>query len=103
MTVGAMIFCNALLVFLISFQLGSYAMMIDGNLGVLTGHLQVQHKDYNEESRMRFSVPAGADLARQLREKTGIESIAARGLTFALASSEERSFGIQIMGVQLLQ
>lgn len=75
-------------------------MMIDGNLGVLTGHLQVQHKDYNEESKMRFSVPAGVDFAQQLRKKTGIESIAARGLTFALASSEERSFGIQIMGVQ---
>ncbi len=95
-----MIFCNALLVFLISFQLGSYSMMIDGNLGVLTGHLQVQHKDYNEEPKMRFSVPHGAELAQALRDKTGLESIAARGLTFALASSEERSFGIQIMGVQ---
>lgn len=75
-------------------------MMIDGNLGVLTGHLQVQQKDYNDEPRMRFSVPEGIELAQQLRDKTGIESIAARGLTFALASSEERSFGIQVMGVQ---
>jgi len=100
LTVGAMIFCNALLVFLISFQLGSYSMMIDGNLGVLTGHLQVQHKDYNDESRMRFSVPGGVELAQELRDHTGIEAMAARGLTFALASSEERSFGIQIMGVQ---
>lgn len=100
LTVAAMIFCNALLVFLISFQLGSYSMMIDGNLGVLTGHLQVQHKDYNQEPKMRLSVPNGVELAQTLRDKTGIESIAARGLAFALASSEERSFGIQIMGVQ---
>ncbi len=42
LTVGGMVFCNALLVFLIGTQLGSYGMMIDGTLGVLTGHLQVQ-------------------------------------------------------------
>ena len=53
LTVGAMIFCNALLVFLISFQFGTYRMMIDGNLSVLTGHIQIQHKLYNAEPRMR--------------------------------------------------
>ena len=29
LTVGAMVFCNILLIFLISLQLGSYQMMID--------------------------------------------------------------------------
>ena len=100
LTVGAMIFCNALLVFLISFQFGTYRMMIDGNLSVLTGHIQIQHKLYNAEPRMRYSMANGAALAAQLRRKTGIPAMAARGTTFALASSEQRSFGIQIIGVQ---
>ena len=100
LTVGAMVFCNALLVFLISTQLGSYAMMIDGTLGFLTGHLQVQETRYNDEPRMRYTVPDGIALAQNLRESTGSEAFAARGSAFALASSEDRSFGIQILGVQ---
>ena len=100
LTVGAMIFCNALLVFLVSFQFGQYSMMINNTLSILTGHIQIQQKQYNEDPRMRFSVPDGITLAQELRAETGIQSIAARGTAFALASSEERSFGIQILGVQ---
>ncbi len=100
LTVGAMVFCNALLVFLISTQLGSYAMMIDGTLGFLTGHLQVQEQRYNDEPKMRYTVPNGIALAQTLRDSTGNSAIAARGSAFALASSEDRSFGIQILGVQ---
>lgn len=100
LTVGGMVFCNSLLVFMISTQLGSYALMIDGTLGVLTGHLQVQDKRYHEEPRMRYTVPDGEALAQRLRDSTGVAAIAARGTTFALASSADRSFGIQILGVQ---
>ena len=100
LTIGAMVFCNALLVFLISTQLGSYAMMIDGTLGFLTGHLQVQEQRYYDEPRMRYTVPNGIALAQTLRTSTGSDAIAARGSAFALASSEDRSFGIQILGVQ---
>jgi ABC-type lipoprotein release transport system permease subunit len=100
LTVGAMIFCNALLVFLISFQLGTYSMMIEGNLNVLTGHLQVQQEDYNDDQKMRQSVPEGIALAADLRHKTGIKNMAARASAFALASSEDRTFGIQVLGVQ---
>ena len=32
LTVGAMVFCNVLLIFLISLQLGSYQMMINNSL-----------------------------------------------------------------------
>lgn len=100
LTVGAMVFCNALLVFMISFQFGSYKMMIDATLSILTGHIQVLQKNYNPEPRMHHSIPHGVELTRELREKTGLRAIAARGETFALASSEERSFGVQLLGVQ---
>jgi ABC-type lipoprotein release transport system permease subunit len=100
LTVGAMVFCNALLVFMISFQFGSYSMMIDGTLTILTGHIQGQEQRYNDQPRMRYTVPAGVELASMLRRETGVGHIAARGSAFALASSEDRSFGVQIFGVQ---
>ena len=100
LTVGAMIFCNTLLVFLISLQLGSYQMMIDNTLGAFSGHIQIQHSNYNDEQKIHQSVPNVVQLAQQVRSELGLESVAARGIAFALASSEERSFGIQLAGVQ---
>ncbi len=101
LTVGAMIFCNILLVFLISLQLGSYQMMIDNTLSAFSGHIQIQHSAYNEEQKMYQNVPAVAQLANTVRAALGNEAnVAARGVAFALASSEERSFGIQLAGVQ---
>ena len=100
LTVGAMIFCNVLLVFMISFQFGTYSLMIDSSLSVLTGHLQIQEKNYHSEMRIRNSIPDGRALAKRLRNKMGNQNLAARSTTFALASSAERSFGIQLIGVQ---
>lgn len=100
LTVGAMVFCNILLVFLISLQLGSYQMMIDGSLSAFTGHAQIQHRGFLEDQRMRQSVPDVAGLAAHARGALGMETVAARAEAFALASSEERSFGILLSGVQ---
>ena len=100
LTVAAMVFCNVLLVFMISLQLGSYQVMINNSLAMVTGHLQVQHRDFLGDQRIRDSVPAAAQLAEQLRTTLKLESVSARGQAFALASSEERSFGVLIAGVQ---
>jgi ABC-type lipoprotein release transport system permease subunit len=100
LTVGAMIFCNILLVFLISLQLGSYQMMIDNTLSAFSGHIQIQHSHYLDQQKIHQSVPDVEHLAQQVRSELGLETVAARGIAFALASSEERSFGIQLTGVQ---
>lgn len=100
LTVGAMVFCNTLLVFLIAIQLGSYRMMIDNTLSAFTGHLQVQHRGYLDEQKMRQTVPAAAALSSRLASQPHVVATAARAVAFALASSEQRSFGIQLTGVQ---
>ncbi len=100
LTVGAMIFSNILLVFMISLQFGSYRMMIDNTLKAFTGHMQVQAEGYHADPKMRRSIPAILPLAAELRATLGSDMVAARGLAFALASSEQRSSGLQIVGVE---
>ena len=100
LTTGAMVFSNVLLVFLISIQLGSYRMMIDNTLAPLTGHLQVQYEGYKDDQQIRQVVPAVRGVAADMREALGLETVAARGEAFALASSEERTYGVQIIGVE---
>ncbi len=100
LTTGAMVFSNTLLVFMISLQFGMYELMIDNTLQVFTGHMQVQAPGYKDDQKMRQSVPEILPLAARLREDFGLDTIAARGWAFGLASSDERSYGIGIFGVE---
>jgi ABC-type lipoprotein release transport system permease subunit len=100
LTATAMIFSNVLLVFMISLQFGSYDMMINNTLQAFSGHIQVQHPGYNENPKIRDSVPAILALEEELAVTLPDARVAARAAGFALASSERRSFGIQVIGVQ---
>lgn len=100
LTVGAMVFSNILLVFLISLQFGMYRLMYDNSLSLFSGHLQVQADGYLTEPKLRLTVPAATDLAEELRQTLPNDSIAVRAMAFALASSAERSYGVQVVGVE---
>ncbi len=100
LTVGAMVFSNVLLVFMISLQVGMYGMMIDNTLRAQTGHLQVQAPGYIDDHRMRQVVPEVKKLAEDLRRGLASDGVAARASAFALISSSDRSYGLQITGVE---
>ena len=100
LTAGAMVFSNVLLVFMMSLQFGMYGLMIDNSLRPLTGHLQVQAAGYVDDGRMRQTVPDVLALAGRLRDALVSDTIAARARSFVLASSDERSYGLVVMGVE---
>ena len=100
LTVGAMVFSNTLLVFMISMQFGMYGLMIENTLKVFTGHMQIQAPGYKDDQKMRQTVPDIVPLAQKLRADFSDNNIAARAWAFALASSEERSYGVGIFGVE---
>jgi ABC-type lipoprotein release transport system permease subunit len=95
-----MVFSNVLLVFMISLQFGMYRLMIENSLQAFTGHMQVQAQGYKDDQKMRQTVAEVAGLAGELRRRTGLDTIAARATTFVLASSEERTYGIAVFGVE---
>jgi ABC-type lipoprotein release transport system permease subunit len=100
LTAMAMIFSNVLLVFMIALQFGSYDMMIENTLKAFSGHVQVQAEGYDENPKLRTSIAGVEDLALELRRSLPEARVAARAVAFALASSDERSFGVQLVGVQ---
>lgn len=99
-TISAMVFSNVLLVFMLSLQVGTYQMMIDNALNLFTGHLQVQDSRYLDNPKQRYDIAAVQSLATQLRQQLSTDAVALRGSAFSLLSSEQRSFGAQIVGVQ---
>jgi len=100
LTIGAMVFSNVLLVFMISLQFGMYGLMIDNTLRVFSGHMQVQAPGYKDDQKMRQVVHDVQPLAARLRSELDSDRVAARGWAFGLASSAERSYGIGIYGVE---
>jgi len=54
-TLSAIAFATVLLVFMLSFQFGSYDVMINTAVRIHTGHVQVQARDYHENNDTGWS------------------------------------------------
>ena len=57
LTMTAIAFASILLIFMLSWQFGSYDTMINASVKIHTGHLQVQAAGYNDDRDMRRVVP----------------------------------------------
>ena len=99
LTAGGIAFTVFLIVFAMSFQGGTYLQMIDNATGLLSSHLQVQNRDYVEDTRIEQTVEQVTELVDRLESQPGIESVAPRVEAFALVSAGERAFGAQVLGV----
>ena len=99
LTAGGIAFATALVVFSSSIQVGSYDGMIDMATRLVSSHIQVQHPKFHDDPRMRYTVPDGIALTERLAGLPGIAGAAPRAEAFALLSTEERSFGGLVLGV----
>ena len=99
LTVAAIAFACLVLVFMLSFQLGSYATMIDSSVRIEAGHLQVQAEGYHEDREMRLVVEDPAAVGRVLDEIPEVSAYTGRSDAFAVLSSDERTYGGLVVGV----
>ena len=101
LTVGAMVFCNALLIFMIGLQIGNYRLMLENSLSVLTGHLQIQRTDYLDQAKLRLTISNYDTLLTDTRAALGADAIVVpHAMAGALLSTDDRSYGAQILGVE---
>lgn len=99
LTILAVAFATTLLVFMLSFQFGSYEEMIGASVRLTTGHLQIQAPGYNESPKMRNVVKNPIAVTAAIDSVEGLTGVSARSEGFALAASEERTRGVMVMGV----
>jgi putative ABC transport system permease protein len=99
LTVSAIAFACLLLVFMLSFQFGSYETMINTAVKVQTGHLHVEAKDYQDQQDMRLVIKDPKAVAKVLQAAPGIEAFTARANAFALISSKQRTYGALVVGI----
>lgn len=99
LTASGIAFATALVVFSSSIQVGSYDGMIDMATRLVSSHVQVQHPKFHDDPRMRYTLPDGIELTERLARLPGVAGAAPRAEAFALLSTEERSFGGLVLGV----
>ena len=101
LTAGGIAFAVAMIVFAMAFQQGMYAQQIDNATSLLAAHVQIQNRGYVEQARLEQTIQEITPLMRELERRPGVISVAPRVEAFALVSADERSFGAQVLGVEL--
>jgi putative ABC transport system permease protein len=99
LTMAAIAFATLLLIFMLSWQFGSYDTMINAAVKRQTGHLQVQATGYHEQQDMRLVVSDPAAVGRILENTLGVVAHTARATAFSLASSQKRTYGVAVRGI----
>lgn len=99
LTISAVAFATAILVFMLSFQLGSYETMINSSVKIFAGHLQVQAKGYNDKRDIRLVVPDPEAIGRILDKTPNVEAYTYRASAFSMVSSHDRTYGVLVVGI----
>jgi len=99
LTVAAIAFASLLLVFMLSFQFGSYDAMINASVKINTGHIQVQAEDYKDKQSIRLVVPNPNAIGEILNRMPQMDAYTYRAKAFSLVSSNERTYGVVVVGI----
>lgn len=103
LTTAAIAFAGLLLIFMLSWQFGSYATMINVSVKIRTGHLQIQARGYREKKDIRQVVAHPASIARILEKIPQVAAFAYRTEAFSLVSAHKRTYGIMVTGIDPVQ
>ena len=99
LTILAIVFATMLLVFMLSFQFGSYDTMINTAVKIHTGHVQVQAEGYTDKMDIRLVVPNPGAVDDVIKDIPGIEAYTSRANAFSLVSSSDRTYGVLLTGI----
>ena len=99
LTISAIGFACTILIFMLSFQFGSYETMINSSIKIKTGHLQIQAENYFEKRSMRLVVPEPEPIMKAVSAVESVEAVTARASAFSLVSSNNRTYGALVVGV----
>lgn len=99
-TVSSVLFAVFFAVLMRSFQLGSYALMIENMVGAFTGYAQVQHPKYKDDPSLDHLIFPDDSLQIKLLNLTGVEDAVPRIQQFALFSHADNTRGGLFIGLE---
>jgi ABC-type lipoprotein release transport system permease subunit len=99
LTIAAISFACVLLVFMLSWQFGSYETMINSAVKIHTGHLQVQARQYQGKRDIHLVVDQPERIGHLLDKIPQVSAYTYRANAFSLVTSKERTYGVLVIGI----
>lgn len=99
LNVSSIAFATLIMVFLLSFQLGTYATMKENVLRVMDGFAQIQPAGYKDSPDIKKIIDHPGQILAQLDAVNGIGAAAPRAMSFAILSDGEKSIAAAVVGV----
>ncbi|MDQ7071525.1 MAG: FtsX-like permease family protein [Rhodobacterales bacterium] len=99
LSILGMAFASVLLVFMLSFQFGSYDTMKSSMLKISDGFGQFQVAGYKNDPEIDKVIIDPASLRAELAQFTAISASTARSSGFVLLANGERSFAAAVVGI----
>ncbi|MBI1199528.1 MAG: FtsX-like permease family protein [Phenylobacterium sp.] len=99
LSVASMAFATALLVFMLSFQLGSYATMKANALRLFEGFARIEPAGYTDDPDVRRMIADPEAAAAAARKVPGVSAAAPRAAAYVILANGERSYGAALDGV----
>ena len=84
---------------LTSLQEGSFQNMVDNMVKFTSGYLQVQHIEYHDNKSINNSFEPVNELTELLKSQKEITLFTPRLESFALAASDDQSYGTAVIGI----
>lgn len=100
LTIGSVAFAVFFSVFMQSIQKGAWDHMLDNVVNFYYGYAQVHKAGYWEDQSLDESMVLNEELRTKILEIDGIEAIAPRLESFALASVGEHTKGVLVVGTE---
>ncbi len=101
LTASGIAFAILLVNFSSAMQTGSYEQMQQLATDMFTGHVQINTQEYIDDSTFGATIANAEETAASLAKLAGVRAVFPRVETFALVSVNERSFGAQILGIDV--
>ncbi len=99
LNLASIAFAALVMVFLLSFQLGTYAIMKENVLRVMDGFAQIQPRGYQDDPKLRKVIENPGALLSRVEAVAGVGAAAPRTQSFAILANGEKSIGAAVVGV----
>ena len=99
LNVSSIAFAAVVMVFLLSFQLSTYATMKENVLRIMDGFAQIQPRGYLDKPGLKKVIENPAGVLAQAEAADGIDAAAPRAMSFAILSNGEKTIGAAVVGV----
>ncbi|SFF73220.1 ABC transporter permease [Sunxiuqinia elliptica] len=99
-TVASIFFGVLLSAYMTSMQEGSYEKMVDMVVKYYSGYMQVHHENYWESKSINDTFEDTPELRQSILDHLEVDFVIPRLESFALASSEELTKGVLVMGIE---